>query len=450
MVLNAQGEAVFTLQSTGTLIDPNIAGYALPIQALIIQGPEAMAGTDGIMLAAYSLMAGEPPAGAEAKVVVQKASIWARTLDYLEPVKQFGWGAVWGDGEGVAGAAGDITASVTPVLGMLADGRDLMKELARIVPGGNDPDWAVAGFAFAGLVAEIPFFKSIDWFPAIMKNLSKSLRRGGALRDAFYDIAWRAARNRDPSELTKYKDFLTKLVGDPDFKQLADKTLVASKDGFARLTKITDALGIDTATELFKQTAAKFGSRKAKLLQDSLSRASTEQLMFLKSADKLDVVAYGVGKGEWGAGGRAAAYADKARDLGANNSKLLLFDEFADIPGSGKILDKGLDAVQQQAELTVAKLQGKQNIERLGLEFRLGSGELGEVDVVTKTKVIEVKSGNPNNYSSNQLNRLRSYAAQEGKTPVFAVRREEVENMSPELRKLLDREPKISLEPFDI
>ena len=68
---------------------------------------------------------------------------------------------------------------------------------------------------------------------------------------------------------------------------------------------------------------------------------------------------------------------------------------------------------------------------------------------MTKTKVIEVKSGDPNDVDSKQLSRLKGFADAQGKSPVFAVRREQVENLSPELNSLLQRLG-IAVEPYDL
>jgi hypothetical protein len=48
-----------------------------------------------------------------------------------------------------------------------------------------------------------------------------------------------------------------------------------------------------------------------------------------------------------------------------------------------------------------------------------------------------------------QLSRLQGFANAQSKPPVFAVRREQVENMSPELNSLLQRLG-IAVEPYDL
>lgn len=61
-------------------------------------------------------------------------------------------GVVWGGGSGYEAAAGDFISS------MLAwgDVRDIAIQLARLTPGGDDPQWDEFGLSLAGVIATIP------------------------------------------------------------------------------------------------------------------------------------------------------------------------------------------------------------------------------------------------------------------------------------------------------
>ena len=95
--------------------------------------------------------------------------------------KEFVWGALAGEGDSLAAISGDLALGALPFLGIFADGRDLVKEVCRLWPGGDDPNVGVVGFAILGLVTELPFFKAvgvdavIGLAKVVMKQLDPAL-----------------------------------------------------------------------------------------------------------------------------------------------------------------------------------------------------------------------------------------------------------------------------------
>ncbi|MDW8029572.1 MAG: hypothetical protein RMK94_14395 [Armatimonadota bacterium] len=103
-----------------------------------------------------------------------KAKVWLGKKEVLVPLKNLVLGFVWGESPGLAGAGGDILASFF----VYGDIRDIVKELGKaILPGGQDADWVVFGFAVAGLVSNI--VPQIDSFIGAAKALFKVIRRLG-------------------------------------------------------------------------------------------------------------------------------------------------------------------------------------------------------------------------------------------------------------------------------
>lgn len=145
-------------------------------------------------------------------------------------------GAVWGGGEGAAAFTGDIILSIC----VLGDIRDLVKETAKLWPGGNDPSGLVFGLSLAGLGVTI--------LPAV----------GGPLAVIKF-IAKRVDKLIPNSSAAKFlgKD-LKGLVG------------LAASDPAAFLVKFSEwrrfyfALARNTR---FVQLIAKFSGRRLKMLQ---------------------------------------------------------------------------------------------------------------------------------------------------------------------------------------
>jgi hypothetical protein len=137
----------------------------------------------------------------------------------------------------------------------------------------------------------------------------------------------------------------------------------------------------------------------------------------LKDANRLNLIGEAVAKAGWGSS-QLGKYADNVKELTPNNPALKLFDEFAEVTGSGSYLGKKaipLDDIGVQNELKVAKIKRDSGDPIEKLQEKLGVE--GEIDVVSKSKAIEVKTS-PNNGNldrwKGQVTRLAEYAKANG------------------------------------
>ena len=140
----------------------------------------------------------------------------------------------------------------------------------------------------------------------------------------------------------------------------------------------------------------------------------------LKDANRLNLVGEAVAKAGWGSS-QLSKYADNVKNLTPNNPALKQFDEFADVAGSGSYLTKEaklLDDVGVQNELKAATIKRDSGdpIEKLQEKIDIPDAE-GEIDVVSKSAAIEVKTS-PNNDDldkwKSQVTRLVNYAKANG------------------------------------
>ena len=111
--------------------------------------------------------------------------------------------------------------------------------------------------------------------------------------------------------------------------------------------------------------------------------------------------------------------------LGGDATVVKNLDQFADVPGSGRLFGRGLDDADGavQAELVVAKKFEGETVTELGAK---PVGVDGDIDVVTSVRAYEVKAGNPSNLDiakfETQIKKLVDFARANGKTPVCAFK----------------------------
>jgi hypothetical protein len=235
---------------------------------------------------------------------------------------------------------------------------------------------------------------------------------------------------------------MTVLASDGAFRTLASDALVRNADDFARLVTLFHRLdGEDTAallTTLSQEVLESKLHRAVALLGDGLDEAS---VIALRDAGKADVVAYAAAKADWWTGA-SRRYRDAVLALGAEHSAVLKFDEFADVPGSAKLLKRrsspsaSLEDAGVQFELSMAqRVRGRgETVQRLGVDL-----SPGEVDVVTDLHAIEVKGGDPSNELgelADQVERLKAFAQEAGKAPLLVFSGEH-SPLAPRVAKVL-------------
>jgi hypothetical protein len=312
------------------------------------------------------------------------------------------------------------------VTGVYTDGRDLVRELARLWPGGDNPDWAVAAFATAGLGAEV-FPVGANTVLNGVKTVLKNIPQGSALREGLF----RYFKDLDLDAILKAGPLMETLTTDGAFRTLASDALVRNADDFARLVTLFHRLDSeDTAalmTRLYDDLdfSAEEVLRAARALGDE-QLVSDLVLGNLRSRGKLEVAMRGAARGGWAKQGEdlIGKYQRTVSDVGGSHPGIVKFDEFADTPGSGRILkqkqilDQGV-----QDELDVARLVRSQDgeVTELAVDLRAVSGTPGDIDVVSATRAVEVKGGQSLSGLEGQLARLNHYAAENGKAAWLAV-----------------------------
>jgi hypothetical protein len=330
------------------------------------------------------------------------------------------WGAVTGEADSNAALAGDVTVSAIPIVGAITDARDVIKELCFLLPGGRQSDSLVLTLSIIGLATEI--FLPADYLPDVLKAFAKVLNVNGPFFQSVQAIAERVIKTRSVQEALDYKALLSHLAFPPDITTLRflDDSIIKSADDLARLNRLSTLTDPGTIVGLLKSVGERHKAEQATRLFGNLATLSDVQLTVLKDANRLNLVGEAVAKAGWGSS-QLGKYADNVKELKPNSPALKLFDEFADVTGSGSYLTKEamlLDDVGVQNELKVAKIKRDSGdpIEKLQEKIKTPDSE-GEIDVVSKKCAIEVKTS-PNNGDLDkwkaQVTRLAKYAKANG------------------------------------
>ena len=330
------------------------------------------------------------------------------------------WGAVTGEADSNAALAGDVTVSAIPIVGVVADVRDVLKELCFMLPGGRAPDHLVLTLSLLGLATEA--FPPADYLPDVLKVFAKVLKVNGPFFQAVQSIAERLVKTRNFQEALDFKALLTHLAFPPDITTLRflDDSIIRAADDLASLNRLSKLTDPGTIVGLLKSVGEKHGAGAAKNLFGNLATLTDAQLTVLKDANRLNLVGEAVAKAGWGSS-QLGKYADNVKELKPNNPALKLFDEFADVTGSGLYLGKTakpLDDVGVQNELKVAKIKRDSGDPIEKLQEKIDTpGVKGEIDVVSKSKAIEVKTSPDNGDFDDwkgQVMRLVKYAKAKG------------------------------------
>jgi hypothetical protein len=335
----------------------------------------------------------------------------------VDTVAHIGWGVLTGEADSNAALLGDVGVSVIPAVGAIPDVRDILKELCFMLPGGREPDTLVLTLSLIGVATE--FFPPADYLPDALKTLAKVLKVQGPFFQAVQAIAERAWKTGTFDEVLDFKSLLSHLTVPPDITTLRflDDSIIKSADDLARLNRLSKLTDPGAIVGLLKSVGERHGAEQATRLFGNLATLSDVQLTVLKDANRLNLIGEAVAKAGWGSS-QLGKYADNVKELTPNNPALKLFDEFAEVTGSGSYLGKKaipLDDIGVQNELKVAKIKRDSGDPIEKLQEKLGVE--GEIDVVSKSKAIEVKTS-PNNGNldrwKGQVTRLAEYAKANG------------------------------------
>ncbi len=265
ITLDANGRGSFQISSTGGL-DPS-QKIKIPITV------ETQPGWfDG------------PPVKTTFEVGLQSAEVIAKATDIIT---QLGWGALAGDGNTAAEIAGDIGLSLIPVVGVYTDVRDLGKELAKLWPGGESPNWFTVVFSVVSVAGSF-MGPEVDWLPTLGKQAARVFDASKGLWKSVMVLT----KAGDFSKLNDLRSLLFKLI-DPanaPLKKLAEDVLVENADDLGKLANLVDGFDTDTVVTLFnKFTDNPDGARR---LFDNLSGVKPDSFAALKQDPyKLAVVA---------------------------------------------------------------------------------------------------------------------------------------------------------------
>jgi len=248
--LDETGHAQLTVQSTGNLVT---SSFGQEIGVHIVASPENEE---------------------EVKVVSKTMYTHAYNL---------GRGFVWGDGEGAAGIAGDFAAGMCFGIG---DARDIIKNLAYIVPGGNDPDWTQFGFAVVGLATEfVPIAGEAP--DAVVTSVKVILPRIGhgvfrntltKLPKEMFDIAVKQGLTAAKDFALNYAGFLKKIITGGDETLQAFNTVIKSEKTLEKALKLHKILG-DEAVDILVAIKSSVGPEAVEKVIHTLAEGVDDAIL---------------------------------------------------------------------------------------------------------------------------------------------------------------------------
>ena len=350
-------------------------------------------------------------------------------------------GFLTGQGDSGAVVAADLILGSMPGLGIYADGRDLVSEIARLAPGGESPDYLVSSFALFGLATELPIFKGsadlvLNTAKVLLKQVSPAAK---GLRTAIGRALGQAIQELDADAVLGFGPLMARMATDADFRHLSE-SMVKAEVHLARLNQAASRYGTDeVAAALLKLEGE---GLDAGALREAVKRLSTDitdetVVAVLQAEGKFERLARVVAQdGRTWTRDQVAKYAEAAERISSDVTAD--FDEVLDVKGAQGHLKRTkvdgqkrlqLDDPDYQLEVKVAArikrdIPGEE-LRELDIDLekdRPGHTPVeGQVDVLTDTHAIEVKR-HPDTipvatWPGKQLQRLVDFARSQGVTP---------------------------------
>jgi hypothetical protein len=409
--LNANGNGRFAVASRGTMNTPAKLLRSFP---LTVSGAK----TDF---------------GLPLSVMLERTDLWATEVDYVSTAVG---DILSGVGDSSEAAVADMTLNASPGIGgVIFNLRDLAIDILNIRHPGQDRNWTAIALGAVGVGFSLDPDPVSRAALATAKTVVRNLTHDGAL----LKIAAEAIRKLDLPLLVKSREIFTKMVHDSEFLKLVDTVLVKSENGFQSLLSLVERIGADETATVLKQTAADFGKSAAKKVTEVLAALDQETLNILKTNNKLGVVAEGVGKLQsqgfgWGAS-QVKKYAQAVQALGRDSQFIRQFERFSGVKGSGRWIERNLVDEGVQFEITTANALQNAGDDVIEVSRQLKGQIKGDVDVITKSRVVEVKGERfpgpteipigeflkkLDNFEA-QLDRLVAVAQQEGKAAAIKL-----------------------------
>jgi hypothetical protein len=278
VTLNPQGQGTVRIQSTGML--PPGMGIVLPVQIEVQQSWWD------------TLFSGPAPKTSFNLAILPKNAI-ASTMDF---VSKLGWGIASGNGDTTEAMVADISFSFIPVVGAYTDIRDVGKELLKLWPGGESPNYPALGFALAGIVTSFGFPGGDGVF-----TLAKQLAKFTDTAKGVFQTFWGLVKQSEFGKILEYTPTFLKMIapGNGRLKDLAENVIKMNADRLESLKKLLNELGDEDTVQALDRIDKMpgLGAAAVNKVLDSLGKLTPAQLDDIKQAGSLDNLTESLGRG---------------------------------------------------------------------------------------------------------------------------------------------------------
>ena len=379
-------------------------------------------------------------AGTTVDVVLVKEAFWA---DFVATVGEGLIGFITGQGDSGAVVAADLILGSMPGLGIYADGRDLVSELARFAPGGESPDYLVSSFALFGLATELPIFKGsadlvLNTAKVLLKQVSPAAK---GLRTAIGRALGQAIQELDADAVLGFGPLMARMATDADFRHLSEGMVKVDKH-LAELNQAASRYGTDevAATLLKLQAEGIDAGSLQKAIGKLGSKFGPDVAEALNRTGKFELVARALARnpGEWREA-NVLNYTAAVDRLGASSDAIRDFDEVLDAKGASSYLNNDLKIYKGDFQFEIgaaaAAKRGGLDVQELSIKLPNDNNpDLpdGEIDYVALYPdgggfAVEVSSGDPRAKLTkwiklDQIDTLVQYAHKNALTPKVQFR----------------------------
>jgi len=318
---------------------------------------------------------------------------------------RFFWGAVAGEGEGVAATAGDIAISFVPVIGVYSDLRDIGKGLCdwgRFGWKDDRVDKVNLGFAAAGILTEL--FPPGDYILDILKKVAKVVGNEAPLFKILVKMFRESVVSGNWSAYFSIKPVLLKMIQSDAYIKVAND-LIDKADNAADLSRRLDRLNglfAKFGTDLFQFFAdatnpaqlAKYrlSSGQMKNVYNIFIEMPSDLMRSMRSGQLSQYVALGIGKGNWSFDAVKQFLAASANPALAETVEQL--KQIAHLPHTSKWFQEGLDNASNAFEI---KQAAKYKDTVISVQVPIGKkGTKGasDIDVLTSDFAIQCEARN--------------------------------------------------------
>ncbi|MEL6442842.1 MAG: hypothetical protein AAFQ86_01225 [Bacteroidota bacterium] len=367
--------------------------------------------------------------------VVARAGFFA-TMQ--EQARQLTWGVTTGESDSNYALAAELLLSFAPGVGLLFDGRDVVKQLVALWPGGEDPDWAVFALAALGIATEVPPLNvGVNAAVSALKNAIKAVPVGPLRRWLFRNTLegiTAALRTNDTSWFSRNEEFFSRLT-----RECAGARYAGATAGSAAFCLKS------TLNRLGQQAAGDYSSLKNRIgdveAEDLLAKLSVQAdiddddlrrilealgsgldvatIDGLRVAGRLEIVSRAIAKADWdkkdkttGAMDTVIRYLANVNHFGPSSPIIKHLDDVSDLPGSDFYARQGIPSSGVpplgtkgiQFELDVIEQFRSEGISRLNVPRGTSANFNGDVDLLTNSSLFSIKHTRPRVREKGRIN----------------------------------------------